>query len=1187
MIIILFTSNFPIFLFDYNDSSTIISEDDFEKDSMKHLVKQESKVDNDVNFKNQSQVARWDDIFTKNYYFGDALIKIRGDDKIEFILKKKNTQYSSELRRVLSNYDIEIAEEYYSSRIGLVYIPLKTIKFSFEDLMEQLKGLAELEFIEPNYFLETDVEINDNYYSKQWDLDIIHMETAWEKELGSRDIKVAVIDTGLDYNHPDLSANYVPLGYDWVNDDNDPMDDNNHGTHCAGTVAAAINNSIGIAGMANISIFAEKCLDEDGGGYTSDIADGIIDATDQGAYILSCSFGGSTYSQNLKSAIDYAISKGVMVIASAGNSASEDLHYPACYPGVIAVSATDKTDGLATFSNYGDWIDIAAPGVDIYSTITNNHYDSHDGTSMACPHVAGLAALLMSKYPTYTSEQIEILLYNSAADLGDPGYDAKFGHGRINTSNVFTETPHDLAVTLEIPSTPEIGNTYVINATVKNNFEHIESNVDFFLYLNGSLVNSTTISTLGAEESKLLNYTWVPKNSGRNNFTAYAPSVIQESFTSNNKITQFALITSNYSIVVNSTYNWIDASKGTELFLDDDGYSSQSLSFNFLFYNTWFSSVYIGANGYLSFTDPTPDDYSNDPIPSEEVDNTYLIAPFWTDIITKYGGGGGKIYVQSFNEYWVVEWENVEHINGYKIGSFEIVLHKNGNIIFNYDYLNYIDSSDGYTCGLNLGIDARYYNIYQKLNETIDDFSLCFSNRSNSFKPNLTDGSYSIAEGFLGPINQTTRLNFSINYKDGDNDSPLFINVLINGTIHPMEKKVPTDENYINGCNYQYLTYLQLGKYNYSFKCGDYKFSNYTSVKTDLTVEEKSNDNTPNLNNGHVNPILGYVNLTLFAFKINYSDLDNNMPQNISISINSTLYYMTKQDPEDSNYMDGCWYVYITVLPTIGNYTFHFNCSDGENRANSDSIEGPNVIYSSLWDGLVLNYIYTMGSSSNSVSYGSKIRYVYVIDVIFRVFWYLKTPYDEDLIISMFIGKWDVNLDTRIMSSSSGDINFGSGTHSPFWIFRNSTINDHVWIAVDEEGDHEFEISGEKKFYQYGYEIFDVWVLEDLDIQGGVAYYDKNTGQLIQGTFYYGGGYSYYSFSLPVIEESGKKTVWFDLFKNVDIFRKVNDTNPPIPEEIFQIGIDMSIFVCISSFIAIALIITRLVFKKKILNKIS
>ena len=346
-------------------------------------------------------------------------------------------------------------------------------------------------------------------------------------------------------------------------------------------------------------------------------------------------------------------------------------------------------------------------------------------------------------------------------------------------------------------------------------------------------------------------------------------------------------------------------------------------------------------------------------------------------------------------------------------------------------------------------------------------------------------------------------------------------------------------------------------------------------------AEEKSNDNTPNLNNGHIDPVLGYVNLTIFTFKINYSDLDNNVPWNISISINSTLYYMTKQDPEDSNYLDGCWYIYTTILPQIGNYTFHFNCSDGKNRANTGPIEGPIVFYSSLWDGLVLNHILTIGDSSYSISYGSKIQYVYVTDVIFRIFWFWEIPYYDDVTISTLMGNWDVNLDTRIMSTSGSGSNFGTNTHSPFWIFKNSTINDLIWIAVDGEGDHEFKITREIKFIQYGYEIFDVWVLEDVDMQGGNAYYDKNTGHLIQGTFYHSGGYSYYTFSLPVIDEPAKSSVWFDLFKKVDIFRNVNDTKPPIPEEGFQIGIDMSIFVCISSFIAIAIIITRVVFKNK------
>jgi hypothetical protein len=180
----------------------------------------------------------------------------------------------------------------------------------------------------------------------------------------------------------------------------------------------------------------------------------------------------------------------------------------------------------------------------------------------------------------------------------------------------------------------------------------------------------------------------------------------------------------NYIMDPENSYNWIDASGGTELILSDDGYATITLPFNFQFYNETFSTIYLSANGYLSFTDSSPSDYTNDPIPSGDLDNYYLIAPFWDDILPP---AGGHIYYHSFGTYWVAEWLDIYHINGPLLGSFEVVLYDTGEIVFNYDYLDY---HSGYTCGLNLGLDTEYYNSYQGLNDLTDDFSLKFTYES-------------------------------------------------------------------------------------------------------------------------------------------------------------------------------------------------------------------------------------------------------------------------------------------------------------------------------------------------------------------------------------------------------------------------------------------------------------------------
>jgi len=260
--------------------------------------------------------------------------------------------------------------------------------------------------------------------------------------LGNKSI-VAIIDTGIDYQHPDLIDNYVPLGYDWVNDDNDPMDDNGHGTHCAGIVAAVINNSIGIAGIADVKIMAEKVLDENGTSYYSYIVLGIIDAVDKGAKIISMSLGGENYSRTLEYACLYARNRGALLVAASGNDGTNQILYPAAYDTVIAVRSIDENDQLSWFSNYGNEQELVAPGEYILSTYYYNGIHTYayaSGTSMATPHVAGVAALAWATHPTYTNQQIRDLLRATAIDLGSPGWDQYYGYGMVDAYRAVTYT---------------------------------------------------------------------------------------------------------------------------------------------------------------------------------------------------------------------------------------------------------------------------------------------------------------------------------------------------------------------------------------------------------------------------------------------------------------------------------------------------------------------------------------------------------------------------------------------------------------------------------------------------------------------------------------------------------------------------------------------------------------------------
>jgi len=222
------------------------------------------------------------------------------------------------------------------------------------------------------------------------------------------------------------------LGYDWVNNDSDPADDHGHGTHVAGIIAAVTNNSIGISGVAQVRVMAEKGLAYNGVGYADDLANAIVHAVDQGARIISCSWGSSSDSQLIYDAVRYATNAGALVIAAAGSTGNNERHYPAAYSEVVAVTATNEKDKPAGFTTYGDWVDIAAPGTSVYSTFLWDTYVSFSGTSMAAPHVAGVAALVWSEYPYLSNEQVRSQLLITADDLGAKGFDVYYGYGRVN-----------------------------------------------------------------------------------------------------------------------------------------------------------------------------------------------------------------------------------------------------------------------------------------------------------------------------------------------------------------------------------------------------------------------------------------------------------------------------------------------------------------------------------------------------------------------------------------------------------------------------------------------------------------------------------------------------------------------------------------------------------------------------------
>jgi len=310
-----------------------------------------------------------------------------------------------------------------------------------EAVLEALRRDPRVEYAEPNALVSGLLSPNDPYYNdptKVYAPQKMQADLAWDYTLGEPGVIIAIIDSGVDANHPELIGRVLP-GWDFVNDDNDPADDQGHGTHVAGIAAAAINNGQGIAGIAGQSlILPVKVLNENNQGTWADVAAGIVYAVDHGARVINLSLGSTVGSSAVRDAVEYAWNHNAILVAAAGNDGTTTPYYPAAYDQVIAVSATTPGDVRAGFSSYGSHISVAAPGATIYSTTPGNSYEFKSGTSMAAPHVSGLAALLWAQDGSRTNGEVRQIIEQSADDLGAPGWDEEYGYGRVNAYRAVT-----------------------------------------------------------------------------------------------------------------------------------------------------------------------------------------------------------------------------------------------------------------------------------------------------------------------------------------------------------------------------------------------------------------------------------------------------------------------------------------------------------------------------------------------------------------------------------------------------------------------------------------------------------------------------------------------------------------------------------------------------------------------------
>ncbi|MDN3514074.1 MAG: S8 family serine peptidase [Candidatus Brocadia sp.] len=420
----------------------------------------------------------------------------------ELLIQPKARVSDRELDALCKNHNATVIDSIPQIHVKL----LKVSPHDRERVKSALSGDSNISFVENNFTAVGSFIPNDTYYSSQWHLARINAPMGWDISTGEGNVPIAIIDSGVDPSHPDLSAKLLP-GYNYLDSTTNTADVLGHGTAVAGSAAALSDNTTGVAGVAwNNPVMPLVVLNSSNFASYSDIAKAIMYAADQGVRVINISIGGSGISSTLQNAVDYAWNKGSVIFASAMNNSSNTPYYPAACNNVVAVSATTSSDTIASFSNYGDWIDISAPGSSIITTNNGGGYGDWSGTSFSSPLSAGLAALILSINPSLTNTQVVSIMENNADDLGNPGFDSYYGYGRINVYKSLTAAKNSETQTDTISPVVSVmspgNNAYVKNfqkitviATDSISVSAIE------LYIDGILMKSVT-------DQAILSYRW-------------------------------------------------------------------------------------------------------------------------------------------------------------------------------------------------------------------------------------------------------------------------------------------------------------------------------------------------------------------------------------------------------------------------------------------------------------------------------------------------------------------------------------------------------------------------------------------------------------------------------------------------------------------------------------------------------
>lgn len=672
------------------------------------------------------------------YVLGNVLIKVK-EDALEGALDNEIHRIGLEL---VTAYDL----------IKNLYLYRYNEDFDISDVVSMLNENEAIEYAEPDYLFYK-ASPNDPYFSQQWALENIgqnaglidadiNAKSMWSIATGSDNVVIGVIDSGVNYTHNDLIPNlwrntldlpgtgidedlngYVDdvYGINALTGSGNPLDDNGHGSHVSGTIGAKGNNGIGVTGVAQtIRVAGCKFLNASGSGPTSDAIEclqyfgklktRLINPVN--VIATNNSWSGSSKSQALSDAIWAHHNLGILFIAAAGNdSVNNDVvtSYPANYllPNVITVAATDNRDRLASFSNYGKkTVHVGAPGVRILSTVLGQNYSYYSGTSMATPHVTGLVGIIKSAFPTMDHLSIKNLVIASGTPIASltnttisgrriRGADVN-GRGALTCSNqIVSSRLLPYANTFQIV----VGQSILLSALKLN---CTQPGGDVVLYsdsLQSIVLRDTGTSGDAVANDGIYSLLWQPTSPGTYPLNFGGTDVVTATVFASQQAPTYKVSSTSYSYEVIT---------GTPLSVEDETVNTVTAPFPIRFanINPGYSTLYVGSNGTISFTDNVNPGYANTPLPTP-IANTFL-APFWDDLVPTTADA--DVYVATVGvaptRKFVVEWRNIRHYNAAGTVTFQAVFFENSSDVrFNFKDTNF--SNVNYNAGRSATVGVQ------------------------------------------------------------------------------------------------------------------------------------------------------------------------------------------------------------------------------------------------------------------------------------------------------------------------------------------------------------------------------------------------------------------------------------------------------------------------------------------------